>query len=206
MLLADFAEQARLVILPGFTRFDDAVADLTEWVVESDDELDEDPATDGAERVTASAVPALVRQLWDARTSEQRDWTQATDADRLAAAFAALESDGIVARMNFTCCQTCGFAQIGDEVPAGRSMRGFVYFHQQDAEGLAEEPALLLLAFGALGAFGAGDQAAYEAASLDVGHQIVAAVEAAGLAVAWDGTTARRIALPDLRWRKRLPA
>jgi len=138
VLLADFVEHARWLILPGFTRFDAAVEELTEWVADSEDEPAQDSAIKSAEDVHASTVPALVRQLWDARESEQRNWPDITDADRLAAAFASLESEGIIARMNFTCCQTCGFAEIGDEVPDGQTMSGFVFFHEQDAERLTE--------------------------------------------------------------------
>jgi len=55
------------------------------------------------------------------------------------------------------------------------------------------------------GAFGADSRAAYEMASLDIGHRVVAAVEAAGLTVNWDGSQSRRIGVPDLTWRRRLP-
>jgi Domain of unknown function (DUF6891) len=38
-----------------------------------------------------------------------------TDADRVGAAFAALEAGGIVTRTNFTCCQNCGYTEIRHE-------------------------------------------------------------------------------------------
>lgn len=53
-------------------------------------------------------------------------------------AFAALEEEGVIARQNFTCCGTCASAEIWDEIDDSREWKGYIYFHQQDAESLAE--------------------------------------------------------------------
>ena len=53
-------------------------------------------------------------------------------------AFAALEEEGVIARQNFTCCGTCASAEIWDEIDNSREWKGYIYFHQQDAESLAE--------------------------------------------------------------------
>lgn len=200
MIVEDFLEQARAVILPGFTEFDVAVEQLIELV--ADDEEPCDGLGENADQVSTEAVPALVRRLWDAREAEQQDWPEVTDTDRMTMAFAVLETDGIVARMNFTCCQTCGFAEIGQEAASDTAARGFVFFHAQDAERLAAEPATLLLSYGA---FGASNQAAYETAVLEIGHRVVAAIETAGLTPRWNGSLSDRIGVADLRWRRRLP-
>ena len=46
---------------------------------------------------------------------EAAGWPALTDHDRLEQAFAALETQGVVCRQNFTCCGTCGVAEIGDD-------------------------------------------------------------------------------------------
>ncbi len=53
-------------------------------------------------------------------------------------AFAALEEEGVIARQNFTCCGTCASAEIWDEIDDSREWKGYIYFHQQDTESLAE--------------------------------------------------------------------
>lgn len=53
-------------------------------------------------------------------------------------AFAALEEEGVIARQNFTCCGTCASSEIWDEIDDSREWKGYVYFHQQDTESLAE--------------------------------------------------------------------
>ena len=59
-------------------------------------------------------------------------------------AFAALEEEGVIARQNFTCCGTCASAEIWDEIDDSREWKGYIYFHQQDAEASlrAAEPTL----------------------------------------------------------------
>lgn len=150
-----------------------------------------------------AVVTAYVDRAWGARLAEQRTWPATTDADRLDDAFAELDAGGVVARMDFTCCQTCGVAEIDDEVRPGQEPVGYVFFHQQDSERLGDDDAVLLLSFGA---FGIADADAYEAAALAVGHRVRAALERAGLTVDWPGTTSRRIAVTGLDWRRRLPA
>lgn len=53
-------------------------------------------------------------------------------------AFAALEEEGVIARQNFTCCGTCASAEIWGEMDDSREWKGYIYFHQQDTESLAE--------------------------------------------------------------------
>lgn len=60
-------------------------------------------------------------------------------ASALSTAFDALASIGVVGRENFTCCGTCGAAEIGDERDESREWRGYVYYHQQDAERIGED-------------------------------------------------------------------
>lgn len=105
--------------------------------------------------------------------------------------------------MDFTCCRTCGLAEIGDEVPPGESRHGFVFFHQQDSERLADPQATLFLAYGPMTPPQDGDDTG---PWLAVGRQVAQALTAEGLRVEWDEDPDRRIEVRGLDWRRRLPA
>jgi hypothetical protein len=182
------------------------VADLVRPGFRTRDEVREialDRAADDVPGLSAAEITAAVDAAWAARLAEQRDWPARTDADRLDDAFAALERTGVVARASFTCCTTCGFAEIGDEVPADQHRDGFVFFHSQDAEGLDEPGTPLALAFGG---FSTGDAAARTEADRVVGERVRAALLEHGLPVEWDGDPAGRIVVRAPDWRRRLPA
>src|SRR5688572_8229272 len=120
-----------------------------------------------------------------------------TDCDRLDDAFAALESAGIVARQCFSCCSTCGAYDINEEIARaeddGRTVDGFTFYHQQDAE-RAAEGAPLFLTFGAVDSDEDED-------TVQIGRRIVEQLEAVGLETDWDGTAERRI-LVTLEWKR----
>ncbi|TDD60464.1 hypothetical protein E1263_11085 [Kribbella antibiotica] len=186
--LEELREQIKGWVVPGFQRRDE--------VVEAAIEYAED---DGV--LTAEQVTQLVDEVWEQRLQKQRTWVEVTDADRFAAAFAELDAAGVVARMNFTCCQGCGSTEIFDERPADRQSKGYVFFHQQDAEGLADTPAALYLAYGPFDAV----ESTWESRVVEVGHQIVAGLRAHDLPVTWSGSSAQRIQVGPLTWQRRLP-
>ena len=138
-------------------------------------------------------MSALVDRMRSERVREQRAWQAETDPDRLARAFSALEDADIVARENFTCCRSCGQAEIGAEAFPG--CRGFVYFHR----GCTAEA---VLGNGLTLYFGGFDDS--ERTTASVGHQVVAALEQVGLSVRWNGDPGRAIDVAPLDWRKRL--
>jgi hypothetical protein len=163
----------------------------------------------GADPLSHDEIASIVDDAWSDRVRAEQGWTGLSDADRLESAFAELEAAGIVSRMNFACCGTCGQAEIGNEVADGRSPRGYVFFHMQDAARLVDDDAPnLFFDYGAWTSDGAPfpDQASYEGAAVAVGHEIVRTLEAAGLRVEWNGDLRRRIRVRDLDWRRRLPA
>jgi hypothetical protein len=188
--VADLREQIELWVRPGFlTR-----ADVLEYARDFRDD-DQMPIDD-------EQLARLVEDVWQARLAEQATWPAYTDADRVAAAFAELDANGVVARMNFTCCQTCGVTEIADERPDDRPSTGYVFFHQQDAERLADDPAHLYLAYGTLDP----EQGRVEQQDQAVGRQIHAALLAQDLPVEWNGSSGQRIAVGPITWRRRLPA
>jgi len=141
-------------------------------------------------------IAAMVNDGMARHLQAQRGWPATTDCNRLDRCFADLEKDGIVARQNFTCCQTCGHAEIGDEIAAAEkrgAVAGYTFYHQQDTEHAAEGGGVYL-AYGAL--------SAEEAKSLAVANRIVDALGRAGLKVTWDGKSSSRI-LVQLDWKRR---
>ncbi len=152
------------------------------------------------------ADPALVRtegrRILDAalatRIAEQADWPETTDCDRLDAAFATLEAEGVISRQNFSCCGTCGSGEIWDEIEAaragGRLATGYAFYHQQDTESAAEGYGLYLN-------YGACEEGAE--AAVAIGHQIVNRLQEHGLHTDWDGRIEKRIAV-SLDWKRRL--
>jgi hypothetical protein len=98
-------------------------------------------------------------------------------------AFAALEANGVISRQNFTCCGTCGSAEIWDEMKAveeaGGPVRGYAFYHMQDTESAADGHGI----FPNYGACEEGEEAA-----LAIGRDIVTQLEAQGLNCDWNGT------------------
>lgn len=211
---ADLRAAARQAVVPGFLTRSEAVEQVRE-LYELDDS-DQRPAE-------------LVDAVWAARKAEAVNWTGESDYDRLAAAFADLDSQGIVARMNFTCCNTCGTTAIDDErTPADSADPGeypfrewaYTFFHQQDAERLVDEPATLFLTYSffrpaaetdpqVLQKARAGDaqaraQVTTETGTL-VGQRVADTLRGHGLDVSWSGSPTQRMSVAIESWRKPLP-
>ncbi|MFC8709502.1 DUF6891 domain-containing protein [Streptomyces sp. NPDC057197] len=149
--------------------------------------------TEDRRPVSREQAQALADRMWLERVEEQAGWEGETDPERLTRAFTALEAAGITARENFTCCRSCGNAEIGAEAAPGA--RGFVYFHTQCTDSAAVGRGLMLL-------YGGFDGS--EETTAAVGREVAAALEAVGLTTAWDGDPGRAIHLTALDWRRRL--
>ncbi|MFD8373729.1 DUF6891 domain-containing protein [Streptomyces sp. NPDC059688] len=157
-------------------------------------ELAEEYLVTGDRRpVSRAQATALADRLWLERVAEQATWEGETDPERLTRAFTALQEAGVTARENFTCCRNCGDAEIGAE--GGPDTRGFVYFHSQCTDSAASGHGLMLL-------YGGFDGSSETTAA--IGHEAVAALEAAGLDVEWDRDPTRAISVTSLNWRRRL--
>lgn len=132
-----------------------------------------------------------------AHIADQVNWPAVTDCDRLDAAFADLEAEGIVARQNFSCCGSCGAAEIWDEADAleetGKPVDGYAFYHMQDTESAADGYGLYLN-------YGAAEDG--EEAAVAIGHRIVRQLENHGLKTDWDGSIRKRIGL-SLDWKRR---
>jgi hypothetical protein len=178
----ELEKHVREVLIGGYT----TRAELTEIAEEYLVTADHRP-------VSREQAKALADRLWLERVAEQAHWKGETDPERLTRAFTALEEAGITARENFTCCRNCGQSEIAGE--GGPGTRGFVYFHTQCTNSAAAGHGLTLL----YGGFD-GSSETTEA----IGHEVVAALEAAGLPVEWDRDPGRAITVTPLDWRRRL--
>jgi hypothetical protein len=188
----ELRDQLRFWVATG----DDDLDDLAERAVEAFlDRVDDEGALASAAGDVASAELAAHR-------AAQAEWSTPTDCDRLDAAFRELDGAGIVARQDFTCCMTCGTAEIGGQVePDARDVRGFAFYHRQDLE-TAVERGVLHIAYGAFYREPATEADPAETAA--VGREVAAVLEEHGLLVLWDGDIEERIQVP-LIWRRRRP-
>lgn len=171
-----------------------------EYIEESLLELVEDETEALSERDLRIEVRnALIRAVADL-TRDQATWPVLTDYDRLKAALDTLETEGIVARENFTCCGTCGAAEIGAEIEdfaaeTGRHAKGYVFFHQQDTENAVDGHGLHFN-------YGTAEEDWTEAKSLAIGQRLFDALKSVGLTPDWDGTIDHRVAV-SLSWQRR---
>src|SRR5829696_3480732 len=175
----DVREFIRLHVAMGFDEGHEIAANAVESF---EDEYDGDDLM--------SIVARLLDEEWQAHLLAQPPQSQISDCDRLDAAFAELEGVGVVARQHFTCCQTCGNAEIGAEIEETLGARGYVYYHVQDTESAAEGHGLCLC-YGSV-----------EGEPASIGHEIVQALQRNGLQVSWNGEVSKRIEV-DLRWQRR---
>lgn len=168
--------------------------DPIESIVESTIEMHED---DRPEDELRPIVEAMAAEALGAHLEVQDKWPEVTDCDRLDRAFAALEARGIVARQNFSCCSTCGVAEIGDEIAEaecrGDRVRGYAFYHAQDADGAVDGGGLYLN-------YDSIEES--EAPALEVGRVIVATLKEHGLETDWDGAWNRRIWV-GVDWKRR---
>ncbi|HLT09333.1 MAG TPA: hypothetical protein VK028_00830 [Micromonosporaceae bacterium] len=176
----------RLQVAAGYTPADQIVDDAVEEFAERAGDL----------AALRSAAKAITERALANHLAEQASWEEQTDCDRLDAAFAELDANGIVARQHFSCCGLCGNQEIKDVMDqvekSGQTVRGFTFFHVQDtAHAVAGES--LYLSYGSADAD--GDAVA-------IGHEVVGVLERHGLKPWWNGKRAHRIALP-LTWRRR---
>lgn len=170
----------------GFLSQEEIVASAVEVL---SDEVNSDKLRLEAERITAERIHAHL--------AEQANWPPLTDYDRLEKAFSELETLGIISRHNFTCCGTCGAAEIGDEIAcaidAGRPAHGYAFYHIQDTESAVEGHGLYL---------NYGSTKDTESAAIAVGHEIVEVLTRHNIATDWDGSLNKRISV-SLDWKRR---
>jgi hypothetical protein len=158
------------------------------------DDICEEGADPDALRAFAAAE---LERLWSEQRAAEAAWVGRTDCERLDQAFAELEGTGIVCRQDFSCCGTCGAAEIGGECAAveegGVRVRGYAFYHQQDTEHAIDGHGVYL-------SYGADEPGRQPA--LAIAREIIAVLESHGLKPTWSGSWSDRIHVP-LEWRRR---
>lgn len=157
------------------------------------DRLGRDLIEDMGHLLPPRVARRIVRETWETLLEAQRSTTGPTDNDRLDAAFEELRRRGFVARQDFGCCQRFALDEVGTNALEGA--RGLVFYHLRDTHD-AIDGAGLRLSYAPIGSDGRN--------AAKVGHEVVAALEKAGLAVSWNGDPGERILVSPMNWCRRL--
>jgi len=140
---------------------------------------------------------SITQEEIESHLREQEKWEEITDCDRLDQVFEDLEHQGIISRQNFSCCGTCGSAEILDEMSAaqnkGKKVRGYAFYHVQDTESAVEGEGIYL---------NYGSVYNNYLAQVLAGHKIAKVIKNHGLKVEWNGSLRRRIFV-QLDWKRR---
>jgi len=143
--------------------------------------------------LTEKQVSQAFKLALETRRSQQAKWTSEETVTNLDRAFDDLEEAGILARQNFTCCGTCGAAEIGGERDESREWRAYVFFHMQDTDRLIQTGSLYL-AYGIFPPQDADDLPGFVTA------EILPRLARHGLRAEWDGDPRTRIHVHNARW------
>jgi hypothetical protein len=117
--------------------------------------------------------------------------------ERITAAFAALNKQGILAKQNFTCCGSCGHGEAywaaKERQEQGLPSHGYAFYHQQDTEsGVAGHG--LHIAFGSL----VDD----DAARVAIGAEISQAFTHFGIDHDWNQSAGTRLYIKPFTWSR----
>ncbi|MFC6147152.1 DUF6891 domain-containing protein [Corynebacterium nasicanis] len=164
----------------------------------------EDEAPDVDEDEAAAYVDSLI--AW--RRAQLAD-LGARPTSRLTEAFAELATIGVIAREDFSCCGTCGHAEIGEELDVQPGARGFVYYHEQDTERLVADRATYIGYGVFLGAYlseeewealsEAEQSATYERLTVALMRdEVIPLLRRHGIGVEWNEELSTRILLTDV--------
>ena len=104
-----------------------------------------------------------------------------SDKERLNAAFKQLRAHKFVAKQNFLCCQTCGWAEIGAEP------KDALFYHRQDTEHALKDGKLVSKLY-----------IAHRISSEGRGLLVRAIFADNGFYAIWDGSDSSRIALVNM--------
>lgn len=137
----------------------------------------------------------LSQKVYNETLLEQNQWLGFSDCDRLIQAFEALRSKGVVCCENFSCCGNCGSSEIWDIIEMAKSMgktiQGYVFYHQQDTEKAVEGHGLYF------------NYGSVNGPSKTIAAQLVTELQKAGLSPTWNGSPSTRVFVP-LEWKRRM--
>lgn len=195
-VIADLQERVRMAVAGGYDNADNIVEDLVELV-------EYDPETEALVAAEREGVVEVIQDMVDAQMAQhaaaEMSFPPMTDCDRLSAAFATLEADGIICREDVGYTQSdlqYDMWELVDRLRSdGASPRGWAAFHRQDVE-RAVTSGKLYIAFASM----SDDDEGFRA----IGSEVAGVLAGAGLTVNWNSDPNARIQLVGLRWEKRL--
>lgn len=171
-LTEDVRALVRPLVARGDRTFANILGEAVEHILDEHEGADEDTVKQVCEQETDKAFAAHL--------AAQAGWPEVTDCDRLDQAFEALNGRDIVALHDFTCCQTCGLAEVGAPiqaaVDAGVDVAGFTFYHAQDTDSAVDGHGLYLT-------YGHVDGS--ETNGIAIGRLVVHALNEAGLETDW---------------------
>jgi len=154
--------------------------------------LDKEMLESDASRLVDSTL------YWQMR--RQSDATDFSSYENLELAFSELEREGIIARPNFKCCNTCAMASINDEMAcfsdSVRPAVGFACFHEQDTDHAVEYGDLYVR-------FGSANENESDDDRVRIGTRVVDILEMNDMCVEWNGTAEQCINV-SIHWDRKL--
>ena len=188
---AEMRERVEVMVAGGYLPLDQIEFDAADYLTGAYEELDDD--------ALAAMAKRLVEVAARSHAEEQASWPEMTDCDRLEAACASLEERGILCGQHTGFTQGDGGSEMMDRVrrerEAGRQVRGYAFFHEQDVEGAVQGGGLAL-------AFGRVEGEANLEPDARIGETVVEHLREHGLTVEWNGESRARL-LVKLRWQRR---
>ncbi len=160
---------------------------------EIDEMIDDILEDDANETMLRAAIKPELRKKKEA----EKSWPKQTDCDRLNSVFNELEKQGILCLHNagYTMSDAHSDAyEIYSEAPKGKYF-GYCFYHGQDTD-RAIDGGGLMLAFDHV----KGDVPE----KMDVALKIKEMLEKEGFTLDWDGTTEKRINIPNFVWKNRM--
>ncbi|KAL4881769.1 hypothetical protein BJY04DRAFT_188092 [Aspergillus karnatakaensis] len=183
---------ARWKVKSGFWDYDEIIESVASNL---ESNLPEDGEPAPTEQEALATAKEIVSGEWNARLRVQSTWPSGpTNFDKLQRAFDSLERRGIVARMNWSCCRTCG----RDEMDGERDDEslGYVFFHEQSTEALANGREDVALVFGRF--------VGSKIRVTEIGRIVVRVIRRTGFSVRWNGDAERAIVVTVGMWRRRI--
>jgi hypothetical protein len=145
--------------------------------------------------VDEAAMRAAIHDEFRKKAAAEAEWPATTDCDRLDAAFAKLETQGICALPNAGYEMSDGYTEVAEaEHARQRDYRGYCFYHGQDVE-------KALAGHGVHIVFGAMNDDPAE--GVKVGRTVRDALLEQGLQIAWNETIEQRLHIPGILWRRR---
>lgn len=174
-------------IKSGFESLEDIIAETLETV---EDEGWENEI--GEEWIQENVI-----REYEKHSQTSKTWQQPTDPERLRQAFDSLCQQQIIALHNAGYETSDAVYEASDiwkdAEDEGLTPIGYCYYHGQDLERAIEDDLLMI------GFYGATENNEKEA--IIIGNKVVAALQAVGFEIDWNGSAKKRIAIRNFKWQ-----